>query len=359
MNKKFGALLLAIGLCLLISGWLLLHQVPDGYQYVSSAGNLQIHYEQINDLVDELDAQTTISARKQGISLMGTRTEISLTLYAVDEMYPAICHETLKQGRYISAGDVAKSRCVMVIDEKTAFALFNGGEAMGKTLHVAGVDWEIVGIVADKARFGEADESIAFVPISAALSLDMDTLEIRVTGIRQAVIVESALNDDSGSFVDLSREKYAALMPIRWAVIAAAILLAMWLIKRTVFMGKQDLADYRQRLTRHYPRELTGWSMGRLALLLLLGAAAGLAMVIAMKLLTAPALVFTDWIPENPVSLSDYIERFWAIHRGNARAIHYTSREMSMVELSAWLIRWGMFAVLGGTTIRTTRRKPK
>lgn len=359
MNKKFGALLLVIGLCLLIPGCLLLHQVSDGYQYVSAAGNLQIRYEQINDLVDELDAQATISARKQGISLMGTRAEISLTLYAVDEMYPAVCHETLKQGRTISAGDMAKSRQVMVIDETTAFALFNGGEAMGKTLRVAGVDWEIVGIVADKSRFGETDESVAFVPISAALSLDMDTLEIRVTGIRQAVIVESALNDGSGSFVDLSREKYAALMPIRWAITAAVLLLAMWMIRQCVRIGQRDMVDYRQRLTRHYPRELTGWFMGRLALLLLLCAAAGLAAVIAMKLLTAPALVFTDWIPEKPVSLSDYIERFWAIHRDTARAIHYTSREMSMVELSAWLIRWGMFAVLGGTTITTTRRKPK
>lgn len=359
MNKRFGALLLVIGLCLLIPGCLLLCQVPDSYQYVSSAANLSESYPQAIQSMDGLDAQVTISARKQGISLMGTRAEISLTLYAVDEMYPAICHETLKQGRTISAGDVAKSRQVMVIDETTAFTLFNGGEAMGKTLRVAGVDWEIVGIVADKSRFGETDESVAFVPISAALSLDMDTLEIRVTGIRQAVIVESALNDGSGSFVDLSQEKYAALMPIRWAITVAVLLLAMWLLKQTVSMGKQDLADYRQRLTRHYPHELAGWFVGRLSVLLLLGTAAGLAAVIAMKLFTAPALVFTDWIPENPVSLSDYIERFWAIHRDNARAIHYTSREMSMVALSAWLIRWGIFAVLGGTTITTTRRKPK
>ena len=356
MNKKFGALLFVLGLCLLISGGLLLGQVLDGYQYISPAGNLSESYPQAVQFADGLAAQTTISARKQSISLMGTRAEITLTLYAVDEMYPAVCHETLKQGRTISAGDVAKSRRVMVIDETMAFALFNGGEAMGKTLRVAGVDWEIVGIVADKSRFGEADESVAFIPISATLSLDMDTLEIRVTGTSQAVIVESALNDSSGNFADLSREKYAALMPIRWAITAAVLLLAMWLLKQTVSMGKQVLADYRQRLTRHYPRELTGWFMGRLALLLLLGTAAGLAAFAAMKLLTAPALVFTDWIPENPVSLSDYIERFWAIHRKNARAIHYTSREMSMVTLSAWLIRWGAIAALGGMLIR---RKPK
>lgn len=359
MNKRFGALLLVIGLCLLIPGCLLLCQVPDSYQYVSSAANLSESYPRAVQSVDGLDAQVTISARKQGLSLMGMRAEITLTLYAVDEMYPAVCHETLKQGRYISAGDVTKQRRVMVIDEKAAFALFNGGEAMGKTLHVAGVDWQIVGIVADKSRFGEADESVAYVPISAALALDMDTLDMRVTGTSQAALVASALDDGSGSFYDLSREKYAALMPIRWAVIAAVILLAMWLIKQTVSMGKRDLSAYRQRLNRHYPRELTGWCLGRLLVLLLLGVTAGIAVVVAMKLLTAPALVFTDWIPENPVSLSDYIERFWAIHRSRAHAVHYTTREVSMVALSAWLIRWGIFAVLGGTTITTTRRKPK
>lgn len=357
MSKKFGALLLAIGLCLLIPGCLLLCQVQDGYQYTRPAGNLSESYPQAVQSVDWLDAQVTISARKQGISLTGEREIISLTLYAVDEMYPAICHETLKQGRYISAGDVTKQRRVMVVDETTAFALFNGGEAMGKTLRVAGVDWQIVGIVADKFRFGEADESVAYVPVSAALALDMDTLEMRVTGTNQAALVASALDDGSGSFYDLSREKYAALMPIRWVAIAAVILLAMWLIKQTVSMGKQDLSDCRQRLTRHYPRELTGWCLGRLLVLFLLGVSAGIAVVVAMKMLTAPALVFTDWIPENPVSLSNYVERFWAIHRSRAHAVHYTTQEMSMVALSAWLIRGGTLAALGGGTL--IRRKPK
>lgn len=357
MNKRFGALLLVIGLCLLIPGCLLLCQVPDSFQHVSSAANLSESYPQAIQSMDGLSAQTTISARKQGISLTGEREIISLTLYAVDEMYPAICHEALKQGRYISAGDVTKQRRAMVVDETTAFALFNGGEAMGKTLRVAGVDWQIVGIVADKSRFGETDESVAYVPVSAALALDMDTLEMRVTGTRQAALVASALDDGSGSFYDLSREKYAALMPIRWVAIAAVILLAMWLIKQTVSMGKRDLSDCRQRLNRHYPRELTGWCLGRLLALLLLGVTAGIAVVVAMKMLTAPALVFTDWIPENPVSLSDYVERFWVIHRSRTHAVHYMTREVSMVALSAWLIRWGMFAALGGGTL--IRRKPK
>ena len=67
-----------------------------------------------------------------------------------------------------------------------------------------------------------------------------------------------------------------------------------------------------------------------------------------MKLLTAPALVFTDWIPENLVSIASYITRFWVIHRENAAAMQLLTREKSVVQLVAWLIRWGMLAVLGG-----------
>lgn len=355
MSRKFGALLLVLGLCLLLPGCLLLRQIPDGCEFVLPAGNLSESYPQAVKSVEGLSAQATISARRQGLSLFGARDEIRLTLYAVDALYPAICHETLKQGRTISAGDVAKSRPVMVIDENTAFALFNGGEALGKTLHVAGMDWEIVGVVANKLRFGESDEAVAYVPISAALSLDMDTLEIRVTGSTQAVLVKSALDNGSGSFYDLAREKYAACMPIRWTLTVAALLLTMRLLKQCVRVGQRDMADYRQRLTRHYPSELVWWGMGRLALLLLLGLASGLAAVVAMKLLTAPALVFTDWIPENPVSLSNYIDRFWAIHRDNVRAVHHITREMGMVALSAWFIRWGLLAALGGGLL--TRRK--
>ena len=90
------------------------------------------------------------------------------------------------------------------------------------------------------------------------------------------------------------------------------------------------------------------WLTGQAALLLLLGAVAAGVAVTAMKLLTAPALVFTDWIPENLVSIASYITRFWVIHRENAAAMQLLTREKSVVQLVAWLIRWGMLAVLGG-----------
>lgn len=367
MNEKkrkwsiLGTFLILLGFFLILPGILLVNHLPEGYQYVLAAGCLSDTWQGAVSAIEDLGTVAdiaTVSARKQDVPLQGVREEISLTLYAVDDAYPEVCHETLLKGRFISTNDVENKCPVLVIDEDTACALYTGGNTIGKVLNIDETDWTIVGIIASKARFGESTACVAYVPITAAAEqqLSMDTLEIRVessSGSGQAALIQAALEQwwTDGSFCDLSKEKYAALIPIRWTITVAMLLLATWLVKQIVSVSKRDIVAYRERLTQHYPRELAWWVVGKLALLLLLCAVAGVTGIAAMKLLTAPALVFTDWIPENPVSLSDYIERFWAIHRANARSIHYMTREMIMVELSAWLIRWGMLAALGGGLI--------
>ena len=353
MSKKFGIFLLIVGLCMMLPGCILLCQTADLCQYVLPAGDLAETYPQAEKAaaeLAELSESVTVSARRQSLTLSGKRDEIGVTLYAVDATYPEVCRETLKQGRYISPGDVEKQRRVLVIDEKTAYALFNGGDAIGQALHLAGMDWQIVGVVGSKARFGEADESVAYAPITAALALEMDTLELRVLGTKQAILAETTLRQwrTDGSFHDLAREKYAAAMPLRWCAIVTVLLLAVWLLCRTLSFGKETLTDTQARLKMRYLREMLPWLTGQAALLLLLGAVAAGVAVTAMKLLTAPALVFTDWIPENLVSIASYITRFWVIHRENAAAMQLLTREKSVVQLVAWLIRWGMLAVLGG-----------
>ena len=146
-------------------------------------------------------------------------------------------------------------------------------------------------------------------------------------------------------------------MPLRWCAIVTVLLLAVWLLCRTLSFGKATLTDTQARLKMRYLREMLPWLTGQAALLLLLGAVAAGVAVTAMKLLTAPALVFTDWIPENLVSIASYITRFWVIHRENAAAMQLLTREKSVVQLVAWLIRWGMLAVLGGAFLTKQNRR--
>ena len=190
----------------------------------------------------------------------------------------------------------------------------------------------------------------------------MDTLEIRLSateGTGRAALIQTTLEqwNSGGSFHALEREKYAALMPLRWAVIVISLICTIILFRWFLKSVKKHYLIYQYKLETHYARQIIVWLIVVILLLLLTGCAAAGLMMFTMKLITAPALNFTDWIPENPVSITSYVTRFWAIHHENARAIQHISREMSIVMLSSWLIRWGTIATLGGCLITTNKRR--
>ena len=364
MNDKkrkrsiLGIFLILFGLCLILPGFLLTCQLPEGYQYVLSVGSLSETWQGAVTAIERLDTTadtTTVTARKQDIPLQGIREEIGVTLYAVDSAYTEVCHETLLSGRFITPGDVENKRHVLVIDEDTAYALYTGGDAIGKVLNIDGTDWTIVGMIASKARFGESTACVAYVPITAAAEqqLSMDTLEIRVEssdGTGRAAWVQTTLEQwrSDGSFYDLNQEKYAALMPLRWTMFVISLLCTVSLLKWLFRTAQGQYSVYRTKLQSRYAHELLLWFTSRIILLILLGGITAFLSFLTLKQLTAPALIFTDWIPENPVSITSYITRFWAIHRDCAGAVQYMTREKSIATLSVWLIRWGAIAALGG-----------
>ena len=362
-----GIFLIVLGLCLILPGCFLTMQVPDHYQYIVSAGEVNETWQGASKAVEsfaEMVDVASVSGRRQNIQLPGVMEEVNITLYAIDAYYADLHHETLIEGRLISEGDVLKQRNVIVIDQKTAYALFTGADAIGKTITVDHVDWTIVGIVSTKVRLGETTEGIAYVPITAVAvqQFPMDTLEIRLSateGTGRAALIQTTLEqwNPGGSFHALEREKYAAFMPLRWAVIVISLICTIILFRWFLKSVKKHYLIYQHKLETHYARQIIVWLIAVILLLLLTGCAAAGLMMFTMKLITAPALIFTDWIPENPVSITSYVTRFWAIHHGNARAIQYISREMSIVMLSSWLIRWGTIATLGGCLITTNKRR--
>lgn len=369
MSKKrislLGIILVVLGLCLIFLGCILTWTLPDGYQYALPAGDLSETWQEAVTAIFRLDHvvdTATISARKQDIPLQGVQGERSVTLYAVDEEYAEVYHESLCSGRFITPGDVENRRHVIVIEEDTAYALCTGGEAIGKVLNIGGTDWTIVGIIASKARFGESAVCVAYIPVTTAAEqqLSMDTLEIRMecsSGTGQDALVRTTLKQwrADGSFHNLPREKYAALIPVHWAIVVANLLFTIGLLQWLLRKIKAQYDIFQRKLQTHYVRELFLWLTGRIFLLILTGGIAAIVTAVTLNYLTAPALIFTDWIPENPVSIASYVQRFWAVHHGNTQAIQYVTREKSIVMLAAWLIRWGTLATLGGTLIQTIK----
>ena len=360
-----GIFLVVLGLCLILPGCFLSLQVPDHYQYIVPAGKLNETWQEASKAVESLAGMVdvaSVSSRKQNIQLPGVMEEVNVTLYAIDAYYADLHHETLIEGRLISEGDVLKQRNVIVIDQQTAYALFTGADAIGKTITVEHVDWTIVGIISTDIRLGETTKGIVYVPITsvAVQKLPMDTVEIRLAateGTGRSALIQTTLEqwNSDGNFHALEREKYAVFMPLWWAFSVISLICTTILFRWFLKSVKQYYLIYQQKLETHYPRQIVVWLIAVIILLLLAGSAAVGLMVFTMKLITAPALIFTEWIPENPVSITSYVTCFGAIHHGNAKAILYISREMSIVRLTSWLIRWGTLATLGGCLITTNK----
>lgn len=361
MKKKrrsiLGMFLVLVGLGLTISGVYLIEQLPTEYQFVGSASNLSDNSLEVARLIEASESSigaSTITARKQCLYLQGVRDEVEITLYAVDAAYLSFFHETLRTGRFITTGDVVNARSSIVVDETIAYALFSGGDAIGKTLNVQDKEWTITGVVSGRNRFGESTSGIAFVPITTAINqgLQTDTMEIHVKsagGTSQAALMRATFEQGnlSGDFYDLNREKYAAMMPLHWMLVVLALRLAFLLFKWLYCRTMEQYEIYVQKLQVQYSIKLVPWLLGRVGMFLLVSSIAFVVLAFAMNQLTAPALVFTDWIPDNLVSIGSYMSRFWTIHQGNAKAISYMTREMSTISLASWLIRWGMFTILG------------
>lgn len=74
-------------------------------------------------------------------------------------------------------------------------------------------------------------------------------------------------------------------------------------------------------------------------------------------LVTQAALTFPDWVPEKPVSITSYISRFWTLHGQTSRSTQIISREISVISLGAWLVRWGCIAMYAGIIVNMLSKR--
>ena len=93
--------------------------------------------------------------------------------YIVDSAYFNVMGIPLLRGRLFTAQDELHSRWVAVIDENLARDYFPKGDAVGKLVHLAGVDepYEIVGVVGHVAQWGLDDDQAS--PLAAQLYLSV------------------------------------------------------------------------------------------------------------------------------------------------------------------------------------------
>ena len=364
-----GILLLLIGIALAVTGWIVTQGVTDGIQYIVSApedkDGLMDTYREAQELLSTLPDLVdfaVVSGKAQNMTLSTDISETEGTVYAVDLGFFDLRPEALKDGRLISGGDIKDYRDVILIDESTAYQLFPAGDALGKTILLGGQIWTVVGVVKDRARFGEADRSLAYIPITAAITQGqpMQTLEIcirRGKGETPTASLQSALTGwrGGGTFYELSKEKAAARIPLRWCAVILGCCLIRWLLHMLTDWARRQYALLREKLQAQYATRLIGWATGRIVMLLLGFLLAGIAAYAVLSLITKAALIFPEWVPDKPFSPASYVSCFWSLHQNAALSVPFASREKAILLLGARLIRWGCFAWMAGCTIMYLR----
>ena len=105
------------------------------------------------------------------MSIASSRFSASTTVTGITADYGRILNYTVDQGRFLNATDIMFGRRVAVIGHTPAATLFPNGNAVGQSVFVGGVQFQIVGVQAAKGVIGQNDyDDNLFVPLSVAES---------------------------------------------------------------------------------------------------------------------------------------------------------------------------------------------
>ena len=131
----------------------------------------ELPYEDVNDLVEEHSSvfrgfSPTVA---MNVTIKNGNDSISTAATGINEQYISLKELNLDYGRELTYIDIEKKQKVCVIGTYIANEVF-GGDALGKTLKVSGVPYEVVGILEEKddSTSGSNDD-IIYIPYTVAL----------------------------------------------------------------------------------------------------------------------------------------------------------------------------------------------
>ena len=366
-----GMGLIVFGIAFIVPSLVLLHSVPNDMQFILQAPDegqeawaLYQDGERMFERLSGWIKQSSITGKAHGMTLSTDVSAASVTLYAVTTGFFDLHYEGIVSGRLLSSGDIKNCKDVILIDEKLAYQLFPGADAIGKTVTLGEMEWTVVGLIRHEPRFGEAYEWTVFVPLSTSCEqgLALQTMEMNlrcVSNDTPSAILKNELKNwrSDGDAYELSKEKAAALMPLRWLLVILGCVAIRKLLRCLIGYAKIQYQAYRDMLEIKYFNQTIGWLLLKGIILLLCFLMIAGAGYIILSLVTQTALVFPDWIPENPVSVSSYISRFWSLHHAKAASIQFASRESSIIALAAWLVRWGCFLFIAGSCVELLSKR--
>jgi putative ABC transport system permease protein len=102
-------------------------------------------------------------------SLTATSTNWTTSVVGTNASWLEVRARHLQSGRFLTAADESNGSAVTVLGATTADQLFSGGNAVGQTVTVNGVQLQVVGVLASTGSSGSSnDDDVAIVPLRVA-----------------------------------------------------------------------------------------------------------------------------------------------------------------------------------------------
>lgn len=256
---------------------------------------------------------------------------------------PGICPIPIAQGDGFGRMSLETSEKSCIPDENLAFQLFGNADPIGQTLEIGGQTFTVRGTARFTRTAGDTDGYALWIPFGSCSELAPDI----------AVLVSDSLDEKAaqglfpgGTYIDLDKEVMRAFILPGFA--CAALVLA--LVRAAVSLWNKALKNYAQAVRKRagimYAGRNTLYSLPGGAALAV-SAVLGIALcALLLSFFAQPVYVFTEWIPDDLVSMDSIISRIRELCAAAARPARYITREYALIRFYAGLMRWGTLCML-------------
>lgn len=127
----------------------------------------------LQDSVNGIEFVVPIKYLPYAAALETARKKETSMLFGTSPDYMKVEQIVFSQGRFFSAAENQMGRRVAVINQTTADNLFGPGrEAVGKTVHINRVPFQVCGVTKPGAAFLGMQQSTTFIPVKTMLEMD-------------------------------------------------------------------------------------------------------------------------------------------------------------------------------------------
>jgi putative ABC transport system permease protein len=134
----------------------------------------RISYKEATEFKEKFDepAWVSISFNASGMATLkygSEETNPNIELTGVDENYLAVSGYEINTGRNFSADEIQLNRRLVLLGSEIAGDLFPAGfEPLGKEISVAGLKFEVAGVMKSKGASQMSSDKVCFIPVTTA-----------------------------------------------------------------------------------------------------------------------------------------------------------------------------------------------